>query len=109
MAARKKSTHVRKTHIDSALKLYAENRVGTATECPIALALLAKEKTQWCVSALSDCFPLDDPKDVWHLDPEGIAFMDLFDSVCDGELEPEVLKATTVVMFKEVGKKKNAK
>lgn len=96
MAARHMNVHVRQEHIDLA-------QHGTADRCPLALALLEKEHTEW-VTGSDYCNPLLKPNEVWDHTPESRMVMDMFDDF-NGQ-KKEDLRPQTVKLIKRAPKKK---
>jgi hypothetical protein len=87
MAARQMSIHIRQEHID-----LAEH--GSADRCPLALALLEKEHTEWIVSE-EYCSPLLAPNERWGHTAESMLLLDIWDNVpgcSETELRPQTIK-----------------
>lgn len=84
MAARHMNVHIRQEHIDLA-------QAGTADRCPLALALLEKERTEW-VAGTDYCNPLLKPDEKWNHTPESMLVLDIFDGEVAGELRPQTVR-----------------
>jgi hypothetical protein len=93
MAARSMNVHVRQEHIDLA-------QHGSADRCPLALALLEKEHTEWVVGP-DYCNPVLRPGERWEHTPESLLILDIWDDIVHDELRPQ-----TVKLFKVAPKKK---
>jgi hypothetical protein len=87
MAARTMNVHVRQEHIDLA-------QHGSADRCPLALALLEKEHTEWCVGS-DYCNPILKPGERWDHSAESQLIIDIWDNVpgcSETELRPQTVK-----------------
>lgn len=100
MAARQMTVHIRQEHIDLAAH-------GSADRCPLALALLEKEHTEWIVSE-EFCSPLLKPTEKWVHTPESMLLLDIWDNV-PGAPSLEELRPQTVKLVKAAPKKKVTK
>jgi hypothetical protein len=96
MAARLMNVHIRQEHIDLA-------KHGSADRCPLALALLEKEHTEWVVSE-EYCSPLLKRDERWGHTPESVKLLDDWDSHNGGN--PENVVPQTVKLVKLPPKKK---
>jgi hypothetical protein len=95
MAAKLMNVHIRQEHIDLATR----NGHGTADRCPLALALLEKEHTEWVVSE-EYCNPLLKPEERWGHTVESTKLIDEFDA--HNELRPQTVKLVRLPPKKKV-------
>jgi hypothetical protein len=98
MAASSMNVHVRQEHIDLA-------QHGSPDRCPLALALLEKEHTEWIVSE-EYCNPLLKPQEQWLHTPESSLLLDIWDNV--GTAKGTELRPQTVKLIRKTYKKKVA-
>jgi hypothetical protein len=86
MAANHMNVHVRQEHIDLAETTWD----GVSFfKCPLSLALLEKEHTEWVVNA-DYCHPRLKPEEQWGHSPESMLLLDTYDN--GGEVGPQTVK-----------------